>query len=68
MEKYLKHMKLIERKKDDLEEELAFVAIYLMRLSEMLGFVLQQEIENKVEKNKKRVYKKIDGVNVRLSD
>ena len=68
MEKYLKHMKLIERKKDDLGEELAFVAIYLMGLSEMLGFVLQQEIENKVEKNKKRVYKKIDGVNVRLSD
>ena len=61
-------MKLIERKKDDLGEELAFVAIYLMGLSEMLGFVLQQEIENKVEKNKKRVYKKIDGVNVRLSD
>lgn len=61
-------MKLIERKKDDLGEELAFVVIYLMGLSEMLGFVLQQEIENKVEKNKKRVYKKIDGVNVRLSD
>lgn len=56
------------KKKDDLNEELADVAIYLMSISEMLGFDLQKEIENKVKKNAKRVYKKIDGVNIRVSD
>lgn len=56
------------KKKDDLNEELADIAIYLMGLSEMLGFDLATEIENKVAKNEKRVYKNIDGVNVRISD
>lgn len=56
------------KKKDDLGEELADVAIYLMGLSEMLGFDLEDEIMNKVAKNSKRVYKNIDGVNVRISD
>lgn len=56
------------KKKDDLGEELADVAIYLLAISEMLGFDLQDEIENKVLKNAKRVYKNIDGVNVRISD
>ena len=53
---------------DDLNEELADIAIYLMGLSEMLGFELADEIEKKVSKNEKRVYKNIDGVNVRISD
>ena len=39
-----------------------------MGLSEMLGFDLEDEIMNKVSKNAKRVYKNIDGVNVRISD
>ena len=56
------------KNKDDLNEELADVAIYLMGLSEMLGFDLSYEIEKKVSKNKKRKYKNIDGVNVRISD
>lgn len=56
------------KKKDDLGEELADVAIYLMGLSEMLGLDLEDEIMNKVSKNAKRVYKNIDGVNVRISD
>ena len=56
------------KKKDDLNEELADIAIYLMGLSEMLGFNLEDEITKKVNKNKKRVYKKVDGVNVRISD
>ena len=56
------------KKKDDLGEELADIAIYLMGLSEMLGFDLEEEIKNKVSKNEKRVYKNIDGVNVRVSD
>ena len=53
---------------DDLGEELADVAIYLMGLSEMLGFDLEEQILNKVSKNKKRVYKDINGVNVRIKD
>lgn len=57
-----------KEKKDDLNEELADVAIYLLGLSEMLGFDLADEIEKKVSKNEKRVYKNIDGVNVRISD
>ena len=56
------------KKKDDLNEELADIAIYLMGLSQMLGFDLADEIEKKVSKNEKRVYKNIDGVNVRVSD
>ena len=51
-----------------MNEELADIAIYLMGLSEMLGFDLEDEIMKKVNKNKKRVYKKVDGVNVRISD
>lgn len=57
-----------KKKKEDLNEELADIAIYLMGLSEMLGFDLEGEIEKKVAKNEKRVYKNIDGVNVRVSD
>ena len=57
-----------KKKKDDLNEELADIAIYLMGLSEMLGFDLADEIEKKVSKNEKRVYKNIEGVNVRISD
>ena len=57
-----------KKKKDDLGEELADIAIYLMGLSEMLGFDLEYEIINKVKKNEKRVYKQIDGVNVRIKD
>ena len=56
------------KKKDDLGEELADVAIYLLGLSEILGIDLEEEIKHKVEKNKKRVYKKIDGVNTRIGD
>ena len=57
-----------KKRKDDLNEELADVAIYLMGLSEMLGYDFADEIEKKVFKNEKRVYKNIDGVNVRISD
>ena len=56
------------KKKDDLNEELADIAIYLMGLSEMLGFDLSDEIEKKVSKNEKRIYKNIDVINVRISD
>ena len=56
------------KKKPDLNEELADIAIYLLGISEILGFDLEKEIENKVKINEKRVYKKINGVNVRVSD
>lgn len=57
-----------KKKKDDLGEELADIAIYLLSLSEMLGFDLEEQIKHKVAKNENRVYKNIDGVNVRVSD
>ena len=57
-----------KKKKEDLNEELADIAIYLMGLSEMLGFDLESEIQKKVAKNEKRVYKNVNGVNVRISD
>ena len=56
------------RKKDDLGEELADVAIYLLGLSEILGIDLEDEIQKKVYKNSKREYKNIDGVNTRTKE
>lgn len=56
------------KKKDDLGEELADIAIYLMGISEMLGFDLEDQILSKVSKNEKRVYKNIDGVTTRVID
>lgn len=49
-------------------EELADVAIYLYGLAEILGFDLNKEILKKVHKNKGRIYKNIDGINVRIGD
>ena len=56
------------KKKDDLGEELADVAIYLLGLSEILGINLEDEIQKKVCKNAKREYKVIDGVNTRIKE
>lgn len=56
------------KKKDDLGEELADVAIYLLGLSEILGYDLEKEITNKMKKNKNREYKVINGVNTRIKD
>ena len=39
-------------------EELADVAIFLLGISEIMGFDLQNEILQKIEKNKKRKYTK----------
>ncbi len=50
------------KRKDDLGEELADVAIYLLGLSEILGVDLEREIVAKTGKNRKRVYEKKDGV------
>lgn len=54
------------KKKDDLGEELADVAIYLLGLAEILGFDLEQEITMKMEKNERRIYKLIDGINTEM--
>ena len=56
------------KKKPDLNEELADIAIYLLGISEILGFDLEKEIENKVNINEKRVYKTIDGVKIKVSE
>ena len=56
------------KKKDDLGEELADVAIYLLGIAEILNIDLEKELLKKIDKNKKRVYKKVNGVNVRVSD
>ena len=53
------------KKHDNVGEELADVVIFLMGISEMLGIDLQKEIENKIEINKKRIYKKVKGVLVK---
>ena len=47
-------------------EELADVAIYLYGIAEILGFDLNNEILKKVDRNKNRVYKNVDGVNTRI--
>ena len=56
------------KKKDDLGEEIADVAIYLLGLSEILGIDLEDEIQKKVYKNSKREYKMVDGVNTRVKE
>lgn len=56
------------KKKDDLNEELADIAIYLLGLSEILNIDLEKEIENKMKKNKNREYKVINGVTTRIKD
>lgn len=56
------------KKLPDVGEELADVAIYLLGLSEILGINLEEEIVKKVDKNSKRVYKRINGVNTRVQD
>lgn len=56
------------KKKDNVGEEIADVMIYLLGLSEILGIDLEKELLNKIEINKKRVYKKIDGVVTKIEN
>ena len=56
------------KNKGDVGEELADIAIYLLGLSEILGIDLADEIEKKMEINRKREYEMIDGVMRRISD
>lgn len=57
-----------KKRKEDLGEELADVAIYLLGLSEIFGIDLEDEIQKKVYKNSKREYKVIDGINTRVKE
>ncbi len=52
--------------KEELGSELADVAIYLLGLSELLGFNLEDEINKKLVINENRVYKKVNGVNIKI--
>jgi len=53
------------KKKDDLGEELADVAIYLLGLAEIVGVSLEDEIERKMKKNESREYEMRNGVLVK---
>ena len=50
------------KKEENVGEELADIAIYLMGLSEILGLDLEREIEKKMSINQGRVYQSVDGV------
>ena len=56
------------KNKDDLGEELADIAIYLLGISEILGKNLEEEIINKIEINKKRKYKRVNGTMIKIKD
>jgi hypothetical protein len=58
------------RSQDDLGEELADVALYLLSIAEMNGIDLQAEVEQKIRKNKDRVYERDEtsGTMVRVRD
>mgnify|MGYP004668886633 FL=1 len=56
------------KKQTDIGEEIADVVIYLLGLSEILNVDLETEILKKVNKNKHRQYKIIDGVNTRVKE
>ena len=56
------------KKQTDVGEEIADVVIYLLGLSEILHVNLENEILKKVNKNKHRQYKIIDGVNTRVKE
>ena len=55
-------------KKDDLGEELADVAIYLLGIAEILGIDLENEILRKIDINEKREFIRENGVLKKVSD
>jgi NTP pyrophosphatase (non-canonical NTP hydrolase) len=55
--------------REDVGEELADVAIYLLSLAEMTGIDLQDQIEAKMTKNAARVYQRLpNGVLAKRND
>lgn len=57
-----------KKKRADLGEELADVAIYLMGLAEICGVDLEDEIRRKMDINRRRRYGVVDGVFQRISE
>lgn len=53
------------KKHDNLGEELADTAIYLLGLSQIVGIDLQEEIEKKMKINEQREYVMVNGVLVK---
>lgn len=53
------------KKEGDVGEEMADVIIFLMGIAEILNIDLGDKIEKKIEKNKKRKYKRVNGVLVK---
>lgn len=56
------------KKQDDVGEELADIAIYLLGLSEILDIDLASEIEKKMKINQDREYQMVDGALKRVSE
>ena len=56
------------KNKEDLGEELADIAIYLLGLSEILGYNLKEQIEYKMEKSEKRLYKKVGKSYIKIEN
>ena len=54
------------KKKDNVGEELADIAIYLMGLSEILEIDLEDEIQKKMKINSERKYEDKDGVLIKV--
>ena len=48
--------------------ELADIGIYLLGISEMLGFSLADEIDKKMEINSHRIYKNVNGKVIKFDD
>lgn len=56
------------KKQDDVGEEFADIAIYLLGLAEILGFDLGHKIEQKIAINHDRKYETVNGVLKRVSE
>ncbi len=56
------------KKQDDVGEELADVVIYILGLCSILDIDLEEELLKKIEKNKHREYKVINGITTRTKD
>jgi len=56
------------KKLPDVGEEIADVVIYLLGLAEILGVDLEGEIQRKVEINKNRKFKVVNGETIRVDD
>ena len=56
------------KKHDNVGEEIADVVIYLLSICNMLNINLEKELLNKININKNRTYKKVNGVNIKVDN